>query len=139
VVFDAGVRDLEGLDEIDGFCWFVRGVDPSYLKEVMMTCINCPIRIGRATVLPGDLVLGKKKVSYSSLRTWPKNNHHREFIALKDDFGHQRLREKEYTPGQIMTRPGQMRSKRLSEMDRRKSFEVAHAKKDLETFEGPNW
>ena len=49
VVFDAGVRDLEGLEEIDGFVGFVRGTDPSYIKEMMMTCINCPIRIGRAT------------------------------------------------------------------------------------------
>lgn len=61
VVFDAGVRDLEGLEAIEGFVGFVRGIDPSYLKEVMLECINCPIRIGRVTVMPGDLVLGKKR------------------------------------------------------------------------------
>src|SRR5947207_3629963 len=57
VVFDASVRDLAGLSEIKGFNAFVRGFDPSFLKDSMLMGINAPIRIGRATVLPGDVVL----------------------------------------------------------------------------------
>lgn len=102
VVFDAGVRDLEGLEEIDGFVGFVRGVDPSYIKDVMLTGINCPIRIGRATVLPGDLVLGKKEgVIFIPAHLAQKVIITAEFVALKDEFSHMRLREGKYTPGQI--------------------------------------
>ena len=60
VVFDGGSRDLEGLSKIEGFNAFVRGFDPSYLTESMLMGINVPIRIGRATVFPGDVVLAKK-------------------------------------------------------------------------------
>jgi 4-hydroxy-4-methyl-2-oxoglutarate aldolase len=102
VVFDAGVRDLEGLEEIDGFVGFVRGVDPSYIKDVMLTGINCPVRIGRATVLPGDLILGKKEgVIFIPAHLAQKVIITSEFVALKDEFSHMRLREGKYTPGQI--------------------------------------
>jgi 4-hydroxy-4-methyl-2-oxoglutarate aldolase len=102
VVFDAGVRDLEGLEAIDGFVGFVRGVDPSYIKEVMLTCINCPIRIGRVTVMPGDLVLGKKEgvIFIPSAMAEPLIQN-AEFTALRDEFGIMRLKEGKYTPGQI--------------------------------------
>src|SRR2546430_3203666 len=57
VVFDASVRDLAGLSEIQGFNAFVRDFDPSFLKDSMLMGLNTPIRIGRVTVLPGDIVL----------------------------------------------------------------------------------
>lgn len=102
VVFDAGIRDLEGLEAIDGFVGFVRGYDPSYIKEVMLTSINAPIRIGRATVIPGDLILGKKEgVVFIPAYLAEKVIITAEFVAMKDEFGHLRLREGKYTPGQI--------------------------------------
>ncbi|MEZ4900574.1 MAG: hypothetical protein R2822_01845 [Spirosomataceae bacterium] len=41
---------------------FTRGYDPSAIKDMTMTCINCPIRIGRASVLPGDWCWANPKV-----------------------------------------------------------------------------
>ena len=54
--------------KIKGFNAFVRAWHPSYLTGVMLESINSTIRIGAATVLPGDIVLGKKGRSriYSS-------------------------------------------------------------------------
>ncbi|MFN4146959.1 MAG: RraA family protein [Runella sp.] len=102
VVFDAGVRDLEGLTAIDGFVAFTRGYDPSAIKDMTMTCINCPIRIGRASVLPGDLVLGKPEgVIFIPAHLAEKVITTAEFIALQDEFGHKMLREGKYTPGEI--------------------------------------
>ena len=102
VVFDAGSRDLEGLSKIEGFNAFVRDWDPSYLMEAMMTGINHPIRIGRATVFPGDAVLAKKEgVIFIPPHLLEKVVITSEFIGLKDTFGHQMLREGVYTPGQI--------------------------------------
>lgn len=102
VVFDAGVRDLEGLEEIEGFVGFVRGVDPSYIKDVLMTGINCPIRIGRTTVLPGDLILGKREgVIFIPAHLAEKVITSSEWVALQDDFSHQMLKEGKFTPGEI--------------------------------------
>jgi regulator of RNase E activity RraA len=102
VVFDAGVRDLEGLDEIDGFAGFVRGFDPSAIKDMLMTGINYPIRIGRVTVLPGDLVLGKKEgVIFIPAHLAEEVITTSEWVSLQDDFGHQMLREGRFTPGEI--------------------------------------
>lgn len=102
VIFDGSARDLEGLEEIQGFNGWVRGFDPSYIQEMTMTCINCPIRIGRAVVLPGDVVLAKKEgIVFIPAHLAEKVILNAEFIGLQDNFGHQMLREGKYTPGQI--------------------------------------
>ena len=105
VVFDGGSRDLEGLGKIDGFNAYVRGFDPSFLRETMLTGINVPIRIGRATVFPGDVILAKKEgVIFIPPHLAEKVVTQAERIMLRDRFGHQRLREGKYTPGQIDTK-----------------------------------
>lgn len=102
VVFNGSVRDIEGLSKIEGFNAFIKGYDPSYLQGTMLTGINVPIRIGRATVLPGDVLLAKKGgVVFIPAHLLEQVVINAEFIALRDLFGHQRLREGKYTPGQI--------------------------------------
>jgi regulator of RNase E activity RraA len=102
VVFDGSVRDLEGLEEIEGFNGWIRGADPSFIKDMTMTGINVPVRIGRAIVLPGDLVLAKKEgIVFIPAHLAEKVILEAEFIALQDGFGHQMLREGKYTPGEI--------------------------------------
>ncbi len=102
VVFDAGSRDMEGLSEIEGFNAFVRGFDPSYLMESMLMGINVPIRIGRATVFPGDVVLAKKTgVLFIPAHLAEEVVVRSEFIMLRDLFGHEMLQKGVYTPGQI--------------------------------------
>ena len=58
-VFDAGIRDQEENREIPNFNGFYRGYDPSAWARMELTGIDVPVRIGRAVVLPGDLVLAK--------------------------------------------------------------------------------
>jgi 4-hydroxy-4-methyl-2-oxoglutarate aldolase len=58
-VFDAGIRDAEENRELENFNGLYRGYDPSAWADMTLTAINAPIRIGRAVVLPGDLVLAK--------------------------------------------------------------------------------
>jgi len=102
VVFDGSVRDIEGLGEIQGFNAFVRGWDPSFIQEVMLTGINVPIRIGRAICLPGDVVLAKREgVLFIPAHLAEKVLRTGEATVLRDRFGHQRLKEGKYTPGQI--------------------------------------
>jgi len=59
-VFDAGIRDAEENREIVNLNGFYRGYDPSAWAQMQLTGINVPVRIGRAVVLPGDLVLAKR-------------------------------------------------------------------------------
>jgi 4-hydroxy-4-methyl-2-oxoglutarate aldolase len=58
-VFDAGIRDQEENREIANLNGFYRGYDPSAWADMTLTAVNAPVRIGRAIVLPGDLVLAK--------------------------------------------------------------------------------
>jgi 4-hydroxy-4-methyl-2-oxoglutarate aldolase len=102
VIFYGSVRDQEGLNEIKGFNGWVKGEDPSYIQQMMLTSINAPIRIGRATVLPGDVVLAKKYgVIFIPAYLVEDLVLTSEVTALRDEFGHQRLREKKYLAGQI--------------------------------------
>jgi regulator of RNase E activity RraA len=102
VVFDAGARDLDGLREIDGFNACVRGWDPSFLKNVVLSSINRPIRIGPVTVLPGDVILARREgVIVIPPQLAEEVVVTAEIVALKDEFGHLRLKEGVYTPGQI--------------------------------------
>lgn len=102
VVFYGAVRDLEGISEIKGFNGWVKGSDPSYIQQMMLTSINAPIRIGRAAVLPGDVVLAKKYgVIFIPAYLVEDLVLTSEVTALRDEFGHQRLREKKYLAGEI--------------------------------------
>jgi regulator of RNase E activity RraA len=59
-VFDASIRDQEENRQIKGFNGLYRAEDPSAIRNEELTGINVPIRIGRAVVLPGDLILAKR-------------------------------------------------------------------------------
>lgn len=56
VIFWGTVRNIQEIKKVDGFNGWILGDHPSSLNEVMLTSINAPIRIGDATVLPGDVV-----------------------------------------------------------------------------------
>jgi 4-hydroxy-4-methyl-2-oxoglutarate aldolase len=102
VVFYGSVRDLEGISEIKGFNGWIKGADPSYINQMMLTSINAPIRVGRATVLPGDVVLAKKYgVIFIPAYLVEDLVLTSEVTALRDEFGHQRLKEKKYLAGEI--------------------------------------
>lgn len=64
IVVDGAIRDLEGIFPIPMGAYF-RGVHPTPIsQELMITGINVPVRIGNATVLPGDVVFGDREGVY---------------------------------------------------------------------------
>lgn len=102
VVFNGSVRDQEGLSEIKGFNGWIKGQDPSYIMQMSLVSINAPIRIGRAIVLPGDVVLAKKYgVVFIPAHLVEELVITSEVTALRDEFGHLRLKEGKYKPGEI--------------------------------------
>lgn len=101
-MFDSGARDPDGLKQIEGFNAYVRGWDPSFMKNMVLSSINRPIRIGRVTVLPGDVILARNEgVVVIPAHLAEKVVVTAEIVGLKDEFGHERLRSGIYTPGQI--------------------------------------
>jgi len=102
VVFYGSSRDLEGLSKIEGFNAFVKNWNPTYLKNVMLAGLNTPIKIGRAIVMPGDLVLAKKEgVIFIPAHLVEKVVLTAEFIDLRDEFGHEMLSKGIYESGEI--------------------------------------
>jgi regulator of RNase E activity RraA len=63
LVVDGSIRDLEGLVQYKMPAYF-RHAHPTPIRDVMLTGINVPIRIGEATVNPGDLVFGDREGVY---------------------------------------------------------------------------
>ena len=102
MVIDGGIRDLQRLYDLPGFAVFVRGVDPSAIADVTLLGVNVPIRIGRATVLPGDVVLGTRSgVIFIPAHLAGEVVEHSEEVRLRDAFGQERLAQGRYTPGEI--------------------------------------
>ena len=102
-VHDAAVRDIDGIGELSDFVCFSRGFHPTYASPtIMLLGVNCPVRIGQVTVMPGDVVLGKHdSVIFIPAHLAEKVVKTSELIRLRDIFGKQCLREGKYTPGQI--------------------------------------
>ncbi len=102
VVFDAAVRDLQGLLDINGFNAFVRDFHPSFLEESMLMGLNTPTRIGTAIVLPGDLVMAEREgVLFIPAHLVEHVVTRAEFILLRDRFGFEMIRSSKYDSGQI--------------------------------------
>ena len=105
IVVDGGVRDLEGISGMDMPLYY-RSAHPSYLANVTLTGINIPIRIGNATVMPGDLVVGDPEGVYfippqmvqQVLDTADRVHIHDEWTRKKFDEGR-------YKSGQIYSTP----------------------------------
>jgi regulator of RNase E activity RraA len=112
IVYEGAVRDIAGLKEIGGFTSYFRSYHPSHHLNnpdgelnTTLVGINRPTRIGKVMVMPGDIVLGRDGgVSFIPPHLVEKVVKTSEIVRLRDMFGHQRLREQKYTPGQIDSR-----------------------------------
>jgi regulator of RNase E activity RraA len=86
-VFDAGIRDAKENRLLENLNGLYRAYDPSAWKDMTLTSINAPIRIGRAAVLPGDLVLATRDgVVFIPAFLAEDAVAHAEFISLQDAF-----------------------------------------------------
>jgi 4-hydroxy-4-methyl-2-oxoglutarate aldolase len=62
-VVDGAIRDLEGVAPFDMAGYFRAAVPPA-IRNVMVTGINVPVRVGGVTVMPGDVVFGDREGVY---------------------------------------------------------------------------
>jgi regulator of RNase E activity RraA len=102
VVFDGAARDLQELRQIKNFNAVVRDFHPSYTEEMVLQGLNTPIRIGRAVVLPGDLVIVQPEgVLFVPAHLAEQVVSTSEFVIRKDKFGFEMVRTGKYSTGEI--------------------------------------
>lgn len=53
-----GIRDVEQMEKVEGVQVYYRGIDPTPIRDFVMTGFNSVTRIGNAVCLPGDVVFG---------------------------------------------------------------------------------
>lgn len=53
-----GIRDVEQMQKVPDVQVYYRGIDPTPIREFIMTGFNTVTRIGNAVCLPGDVVFG---------------------------------------------------------------------------------
>lgn len=97
-----GIRDVEQMKQVEDVQVYYRGIDPTPIREFVMKDFNGITRIGKATVLPGDIVYGAgggvlfipshlvQEVVEGAAKT-----------HVKDDFGFEMIAQGKFTTAQI--------------------------------------
>lgn len=102
VIFNGSVRDMQELKETDGFNAWVKGHDPSYIRNMTPTTINAPIRIGEVTVFPGDVVFANEYgVVFIPAHLVEDLVSASELTSLRDEFERVLLQEGKYPSGEV--------------------------------------
>ena len=99
-----GIRDLQQVMGITNIQTFYRGYDPTGIRDVTLTGMNVPCRIGNAICLPGDVVLGTPAgVLFIPPHLAEECCIKAEKTNLRDRFGLGRVSEGVYSTAQIDT------------------------------------
>lgn len=105
LVVDGAIRDLEGIAGMDMPAYF-RHAHPSFIANVMLTGINVPVRIGKVTVMPGDLVVGDREGVYfipPQLVTQVLDN--ADVVHIHDEWTRKKFDEGKYKSSEIYSTP----------------------------------
>lgn len=102
VIFYGSVRDMQELRDTKGFNAWVKGHDPSYIKDMTPTAINAPIRIGEVTVFPGDVVFANEYgVVFVPAFLVTELVTNSEMVGLRDEFERYMLQLGKYPSGEV--------------------------------------
>lgn len=104
-VIDGAIRDLRGIAPLD-LAGYYRAAVPPAIHDLMVTGINVPIRIGNATVLPGDVVFGDPEGVYfippSQIQDLMDEA---DITHIHDDWTKRKFDEGKYVSSDIYSRP----------------------------------
>ncbi len=96
-----GIRDVEQMVKIDTQVYY-RGIDPTPIREFVMTGFNTATRIGNAIVLPGDIVFGAYGgVLFIPSHLVPEVVDGAAKTQVKDMFGFEMITQNKFTTAQI--------------------------------------
>ena len=103
-VIYGGIRDVQQVMGIENLQTYYRGNDPTPIRDVTMIGMNMPCRIGLATCMPGDVVLGTPAgILFIPPHLAEECATHSERTRIREIFGLQRLREGRYSSAQMDT------------------------------------
>ena len=104
-VVDGSIRDLDGIFEIPMGLYY-RHVHPTPISGVTVTGVNIPVRIGEATVLPGDVVFGDREGVYFVPPALVKEVLNRaEVTHIHDEWTKMKFDTGKYKSSEIYPRP----------------------------------
>ena len=100
-----GIRDVEQMQKV-GVQVYYRGIDPTPIRDFVMTGFNVPARLGTgreaAICLPGDIVYGcSGGVLFIPPHLVPEVVDGAAKTQVKDIFGFEMITENKFTPAQI--------------------------------------
>ena len=97
-----GIRDVEQMKAVEDVQVYYRGIDPTPIREFVMKDFNSITRIGKATVLPGDIVFGAGGgVLFIPAHLVPEVVDGAAKTHVKDDFGFEMIGQGKFTTAQI--------------------------------------
>jgi len=102
LVVNGSIRDPGGCANIPNYNVFCRSFNPTGIRDLTMISLNGPTRIGEATVLPGDVVLGTScTITFIPPHMVEEVIKSSKDIRLHDEFRQLRMREHKYVPDQV--------------------------------------
>lgn len=97
-----GIRDVEQMKQVPDVQVYYRGIDPTPIRDVIMTGFNTPTRLGNATVLPGDIVFGAGGgVLFIPAHLVAEVVDGASKTQVKDIFGFEMITQNKFTTAQI--------------------------------------
>lgn len=97
-----GIRDVEQMKKVPGVQVYYRGIDPTPIRDFVMTGFNTPARIGNAICLPGDIVFGTDAgVLFIPAHLVPEVVDGAVKTQVKDMFGFEMIAQNRFTTAQI--------------------------------------
>ena len=97
-----GIRDTEQMKQVPDVQVYYRGIDPTPIREFIIKDFNSVTRIGKATVLPGDIVYGAGGgVLFIPAHLVAEVVDGAAKTHVKDDFGFEMIQQGKFTTAQI--------------------------------------
>ncbi len=104
-VIDGAIRDLQDVAPI-GMAGYFRGAVPPAIRGLMVTGINVPVRIGKVTVMPGDVVFGDREgVTFIPPHQVQRFVDNAIITIIHDDWTRMKFDEGKYKSSDIYGRP----------------------------------
>ena len=107
LVVDGSFRDLDGIAEMDMPCYY-KSVHPSALTNAsaVVAAFNVPIRIGNATVMPGDIAIGDREgVTFVPPQSLERIVDAADTTHIHDEWTRKKFDEGKYKSSEIYSSP----------------------------------
>jgi len=105
-VIDGAIRDMDGISPFTDLAGYFRASVPPAIHNVFVAGINIPVRIGNATVMPGDVVFGDSEgVSFIPPHLVQGIIDEAQVTHLHDEWTKRKFDEGKYKSTEVYSRP----------------------------------